>query len=104
MSVAQIGGATPWGPGGLLAVRGHLEVFVEVERPPRRGGVCGGMITRAGLGVVCSGLRDYPWENAMVIVDAVSSMWQMVPMGGLPNPHPEAPPVLGAAVAIFSYL
>ena len=37
----------------------------------------------------------------MVIVDAVSSMWQMVPMGGLPNPHPEAPPVLGAAVAIF---
>lgn len=44
---------------------------------------------------------DYPWENAMVIVDAVSSMWQMVPMGGLPNPHPEAPPVLGAAVAIF---
>ena len=26
----------------------------------------------------------------MVIVDAVSSMWQMVPMGGLPNPHPEA--------------
>lgn len=40
----------------------------------------------------------------MVIVDAVSSMWQMVPMGGLPNPHPEAPPVLGAAVAIFSYL
>lgn len=35
MSVAQIGGATPWDLGGLLAVRGHLEVFVEVERPPR---------------------------------------------------------------------